>query len=566
MAMDQTNRKFRYAQLGAYTFCVAAIGLAIFLRGLEPMQALALFSVAAIVPLLVLDRETALPLAESGDGALDRWPALFALLILAAVAGIAAGWLVLRQAPGGTMLGWLGGLVIGLGTVTGAAAFAWRRISQFAERRLADAEQHVFTEHEVQEELHTLQIEYRDIFMCHPTPMWIYDPKSLRILSVNDAACAQYGYSRAEFLKMSIAQLRPASEHVALEQYLATTRRTLQDAGVWKHLRKDGSLLDVEIVSHELHWRGRRVRLVNAADVTDKLAAKQVLHDMNTHLAAKVQARTQKVRRYAQRLRRRKRELEMANRDLEMFSYSASHDLKTPLWVMNAFVEMLLKDCGQTLSPDALEKVHKIQDSGRHMMAVMDDLMTLAKVSKRTVHRRIVDVTQLAEAQIALLHSRDPQRDVEVAVAAGLTANVDEGLLTIALENLLSNAWKYSAYVPQASIRFGAWRRDGELVFFVEDNGVGFDMKVAQDLFKPFKRMHSDEMFEGTGIGLAIVQRVVGLHGGRIWAESKPGKGARFSFSLGSEAWLDVQPKQDVSHPNLRLPALHDSPRPPLRS
>jgi light-regulated signal transduction histidine kinase (bacteriophytochrome) len=274
--------------------------------------------------------------------------------------------------------------------------------------------------------------------------------------------------------------------------------------------------------------------------VTRRVAVERELQELNAHLAAKVQERTLKVRRYAKRLRSRKHELEMANRDLEMFSYSASHDLRTPLWVLTVFVDMLVKDAGERLPQDILENIHKIQHAARNMTALVDDLMKLAKVSKQTVSRSIVDVTALAEKQVALLRNKDPERNVEVVIERGLSANVDEGLLGIALENLIGNAWKYSAYVPQARIRVGAEVHDGETILFVEDNGAGFDIQDARDLFKPFHRMHSDALFEGTGIGLAIVQRVVGLHGGSIWAEAAAGKGATFYFRLGLDARIEA--------------------------
>jgi len=470
-----------------------------------------------------------------------RWSGWFGTLALISATNLVLGLLLLRSEFGEPVPVLIAATVMTLSSVAGVAAWIWRQASRSADVAILDAELRALAEQETEERLHTLQIEYRDIFMCHPTPMWIFEPGSLRIVAVNDAACVQYGYNRAEFLRMTVHQLRPESEQRRLEDYVSRPRKALQNAGIWKHRRRDGSLLDAEIISHQLTWHGRSVRIVTSNDVTQRLAAERRLNEMNAHLEAKVQERTAKLRRYSRRLHARKRELEMANRDLEMFSYSASHDLRTPLWVMSVFVDLLLRDSADRLPPDVLDQIHKIEAASRHMKTLVDDLMKLAKVSKQAVNRSLVDMSAMARAELALLREREPARQVHVEVQPGMQAAADTGLLAIVLENLLGNAWKYSAYVPHATIRVGRQSREGQEVFFVRDDGAGFDMEDARDLFKPFRRMHGADKFEGTGIGLAIVQRIVALHGGRLWAEAEVGKGATFYFTLGSQAQVQDQ-------------------------
>lgn len=461
------------------------------------------------------------------------WPWSLAAVTLAAGTLLSLGFLAISGDPDDRFLQVSLSLLALLMLLQVASDLARRREIRLAEFLRAEVTRNVLMEQETEAELHTLQIEYRDIFHNHPIPMWIFERHGLRILAVNDAACGHYGYSRAEFLHMNIRQLRPESEVGSLMEYLATARPGLHSTGIWKHRRKDGSIIDVEVISHEMTWRGRRVRLACAMDVTQRLIAERKLTEVNAHLAARVRERTHKIRRYAHTLRQRKQELEMANRDLEMFSYSASHDLRTPLFVMNAFATLLLEDFGGSLPAEATEHVRKIHAASIHMSLLVSDLMKLAKMSKHVARRQRVDLADIAGGQVNLLRSKEPGRSVEVQVDGPLYVDADPGLLTIALENLLGNAWKYTSRNPGARIHVGAGHHDGEAAIFVRDNGAGFDMHAAEGLFKPFRRLHAQDQFEGTGIGLAIVQRVIALHGGRVWAEAEMGKGATFYFTLG---------------------------------
>ena len=225
-------------------------------------------------------------------------------------------------------------------------------------------------------------------------------------------------------------------------------------------------------------------------------------------------------------------QLEGANRELEAFSYSVSHDLRTPLRALHGFSAALLSGHREQLDDRGRHFLDRIQNAAERMAQLIEDLLTLSRITRRTLESQTVDLGAMAREIAAELHDREPRRSLEFVIGDGLAAEGDPHLLRIALENLLSNAWKFTSPCDNARVEVGA--ADGETgrVYFVRDTGVGFDMAYADKLFTPFQRLHGTSDFPGTGIGLAIAQRVVHRHGGRIWAEAAPGKGAAFYFTL----------------------------------
>jgi light-regulated signal transduction histidine kinase (bacteriophytochrome) len=226
-----------------------------------------------------------------------------------------------------------------------------------------------------------------------------------------------------------------------------------------------------------------------------------------------------------------RRELEMANRELEAFSYSVSHDLRAPLRAIHGFAEALIEDYGDRLDEVGMDYLNRVRRSAERMAQLIDGLLSLSRLSQRDLYVGMVDLSTLAREVIEELSQRQPDRSVEVKIADGLVAECDVDLVRIVLDNLLGNSWKFTVGKDQAVIEFGAIGQNGETVYFVRDNGVGFDMRYADKLFMPFQRLHGEE-FEGTGIGLATVARIIYRHGGRIWAEGVPGAGATFFFTL----------------------------------
>ncbi|PWT72287.1 MAG: hypothetical protein C5B46_07000, partial [Proteobacteria bacterium] len=227
-------------------------------------------------------------------------------------------------------------------------------------------------------------------------------------------------------------------------------------------------------------------------------------------------------------------ELVVANRELESFSYSVSHDLRAPLRSIHGFSEALLEDCGALLSQQSKHFLGRIQHASRRMGQLIDDLLKLSHVTRAEMVRRPVNLTELAGDVVRDLKSAEPSRQVEVHIEADLMTYGDARLLRVLLDNLLGNAWKFTSKTTVPRIEFTRKAGSAE-VFQVKDNGAGFDMSYAQNLFGAFQRMHAATEFPGTGIGLATVQRIVHRHGGRIWAESAVSEGACFLFTVTGE-------------------------------
>lgn len=235
------------------------------------------------------------------------------------------------------------------------------------------------------------------------------------------------------------------------------------------------------------------------------------------------------------RVESRTRELAASNRELESFSYSVSHDLRAPLRAIDGFSKALLDSYGQVLDDKGRHYLGRVRAGTRRMSDLIDAMLGLARISRKEMDRQQVDLTAVARRVAADLAARDGGQRLHVDVEAGLAATADSKLVEILLENLMGNAWKFSSRKDDPTVRVG--RLDGAgRVFYVRDNGAGFDMAYADKLFGAFQRLHSEAEFEGTGIGLATVQRIVNRHGGRVWAEGEPGKGATFFFTLEGEA------------------------------
>jgi PAS domain S-box-containing protein len=232
------------------------------------------------------------------------------------------------------------------------------------------------------------------------------------------------------------------------------------------------------------------------------------------------------------RVRERTAQLDDALRQLEEISYSISHDLRSPLRAIDGYSAILAEEFSEQLAEAGMEYIRQVRSSTQRLGLLFDDLVTLLRVSRSDMVPQLVSLTQLAEQVAEGLYQSDPHRQVEMVIQDGLSAHGDHSLLQIVLQNLFFNAWKFSASNLQAKIEFGQQEHGPEQVYFVRDNGIGFEMAYAGKLFQPFQRLHTDPELVGTGIGLATVQRIITRHGGRVWAEGAPGKGAVFYFTL----------------------------------
>ena len=235
-----------------------------------------------------------------------------------------------------------------------------------------------------------------------------------------------------------------------------------------------------------------------------------------------------------QRVSERTRELESSNRELEAFSYSVSHDLRAPLDTMNGFSYVLWKNEANRLGEKSKEALQGIRAGAKRMSELIDDLLNLSRVTTTTMQRERIDLSEFARSIMEELCREAPDRKVEFVATARTEVYADSRLLRIVMDNLLRNAWKYTSYHDHARIEFGEASRAGQAVFFVKDDGSGFDPRSANRLFQPFQRLHSAAEFPGSGVGLATVRRIVQKHGGEVWAEGAVEKGATFYFTLGS--------------------------------
>jgi signal transduction histidine kinase len=233
-----------------------------------------------------------------------------------------------------------------------------------------------------------------------------------------------------------------------------------------------------------------------------------------------------------QRVQERTAELTAANKELEAFSYSVSHDLRAPLRSIDGFSQALLEDYSEKLDADGTGYLRRVRSAAQRMSLLIDDMLNLARVTRSALHREPLDLSTLARSVAQELQAREPERKVEVIIEDGALVEGDARLLRVAIENLLGNAWKYTSRHGHARIEFGRNRDNGRVVYFVRDDGAGFDPNYAARLFGAFQRLHGADEFPGTGIGLATVQRIIHKHGGSIWAEGAVEKGATFYFTL----------------------------------
>ena len=231
---------------------------------------------------------------------------------------------------------------------------------------------------------------------------------------------------------------------------------------------------------------------------------------------------------------RQAEQLRGLHQEMESFSYSVSHDLRAPLRAISGFSQALAEDSADKLDQAGRHYLERILAGAQQMGQLIDALLALSRMTRGEMRRKPVDLSKLARTVCAQLREREPQRQVEVVIADGLAVSGDPGMLRAAVDNLLGNAWKFTSRREQARVEFGSTRAGEQTAYFVRDNGVGFDMAHAGRLFGAFQRLHRAEEFPGTGVGLATVQRIVHRHGGRVWAEGAPDKGATFYFTLGN--------------------------------
>lgn len=368
-------------------------------------------------------------------------------------------------------------------------------------------------------------VELEDLYNNAPCGYHSIDGEG-RFIRMNDTELRWLGYSRAEVVgRMGIADIAAESSR---EEIRAAFARFLEEGHLrdieLEFRRRDGSTLPV---------------MLSATAIRDSngtiVASRSTVYDM-TRLKEEERRIQHMNQLLEQRIEERTAELAHAVAEMEAFAYAVSHDLRAPVRAINAFGEMLRDEHSTSLDEDGRELLARVISANQRQKQMIEDLLGLSRASTARIVRTLLNVSDLARSVIAALGQLDPARSVTTSVQAGMQAFADRGLLRIVLENLLGNAWKFTGKTPEARIEAGSMIRGDATIYFVRDNGVGFNMTDSAVLFSPFRRMHHASEFPGTGIGLATVQRIIRRHGGRVWIESALGEGTTVYFTLGSVA------------------------------
>lgn len=289
---------------------------------------------------------------------------------------------------------------------------------------------------------------------------------------------------------------------------------------VFSQNKKDGTSIQEYVTFSPIRGQNQKVNQIvcTGKDISDLKKAEDEIRDLNARLEQKVADRTAA--------------LEKANQELESFSYTVSHDLRAPLRGMQAYASLLLEDYGKQIDETGIRYLNQIKSSSEKMDVLIEELLKLSRLGKTRLNREKINLAALAQEIINNLKNEEPERDVRVILPEAMVVRADARLMHIALDNLLRNAWKFTRKKEGAQIEFGSIEQENEKIYFVKDNGAGFEMKYADKLFNIFQRLHKEEDFEGTGIGLVTVKRILDHHGGKVWAEGEAGKGATFFFTL----------------------------------
>lgn len=341
-----------------------------------------------------------------------------------------------------------------------------------------------------------------------------------KFVFVNEAFCNMIGYEKEDLLGTDSRMVIHRDDRDRIRDETASRIKGISSTYQIRMIRKDGEerICRISAIPSRNDTGDVEGTLGFMTDITERVHAENEVRKLNEELAKRVEERTA--------------ELEAANKELESFAYTVSHDLRAPLRIIDGFSQAIEEDYGGSLDEAGRDYLSRIRSGVNNMAGLIEDILGLSRVTRAEMERVDVNLSRLAEEVATELQEGDPDRQPNVTIEPELIARCDKRLMRILLQNLFENSWKFTTNVDVPQISFGKGQVNGEEVFFVKDNGVGFSMEYAEKLFKPFQRLHRADEFEGSGIGLATVMRIITRHGGRIWAEAELGRGATFYFTL----------------------------------
>jgi PAS domain S-box-containing protein len=357
--------------------------------------------------------------------------------------------------------------------------------------------------------------KFSKAFQASPNIMAIISLKDRKIIEINENYTLSTGYTREEVIGHNAAEFDSWVDDVEHKRILRILEKEGRVHSEEMYSRKKSGEINVGLLSIELvNISGEPCMLTESIDIT------------------RLKKTEEKLKEAMANLEQSSAKLAVTNKELETFSYSVSHDLRSPLRSIDGFSQALLEDYRDRLDEHGQEYLNRLRSASQKMGELIDGLLKLSRLTRSEMHQEKVDLSALAEEIATRLQETQPDRRAKFIIGSGLTANGDPQLLRVLLENLLGNAWKFTSKIPRAEIEFGISHNGDKKTFFVKDNGAGFDMTYANKLFGAFQRLHDTAEFPGTGIGLATVQRIINRHSGNIRAEGAVGKGATFYFTL----------------------------------
>ena len=405
-----------------------------------------------------------------------------------------------------------------------------------------------FTERKLAvETLRQSEIHFRQLFENNPQIMWIYDLESLQFKDVNETAILKYGYSKEEFLSMTIKDIRPLEEVSLLLNNITESEEEFQESGIWRHQLKDGTIIFVDIFSHNLNFDQKPSRLVLVNDVTKRHQTEKELYNYRNHLEELIKERTKELQQsevallnLVDDLNLKQNQLEISNQklaeintEMETFSYSVSHDLKAPLRGIDGYSNLLQELYVSELNEEAKSFIKNIRYGTQQMNQIIDDLLAYSKLDRSLINKYSINIHQFVN-HIIRLYQKELSDDHFVIENQLPNTNIvaDVDALSIAFRNIFENAIKFTKLVENPKITILLEENQKNWNLLIRDNGIGFDMKYYDKIFQIFQRLHRIEEYPGTGIGLAMVQKAIQRMGGRVYANSELGKGATFYIEI----------------------------------